>query len=93
MYYFPFQALRSRIPVGLIKPNKAHFFSQLPQDTMLLVLKDGILGTPALNSFPILTHAYNKDYALFQGSIDNIIIAYTAVTWQGNMPNIVVTEE
>lgn len=60
---------------------------------MLLMLKDGILGTPALNSSPILTHAYNKDYALFQGSVDNIIIAYTAVTWQGNMLNIVVTEE
>lgn len=60
---------------------------------MLPVLKDGILGTPALNSFPILTHAYNKDYALFQGSVDNIIMAYTAVTWQGNMLNMEVTEE
>ncbi|TKC53567.1 hypothetical protein EI555_015517 [Monodon monoceros] len=27
------------------------------------------------------------------GSVDNIITAYTAVTWQGNMLNIVVTED
>ena len=73
----------------LIKSNKAFFFFFFFKP---IALGDYFAAATRWNSRdsnfkqpPHLCTHIRKDYALSQGSEDNIITAYTAATWQGNM--------